>query len=908
MGIDNNLQGAYLNIPSGLPSTAVLTAVFHGTCRSPTSGSDWHNVLFIEGASDDFSMNFRQTDGVFNIDTSGSVPTSFAASPVAGDRYWAALTNAGAGAGNLNGYWGYKGSQIVNTVNMAGKSFAPTGFFFQGNPYSQNQDGSGDNLRIWDGVVLDLTAILREVNSPLPYRTANLWGDFPLLHLRDLKSRVGSKIWVVTGTLTSVPSVPLGGDVSTDLVVGRRASYVAAAELGQPGLSRQKLSRSLDWAAETFLPPSVQPAPSMAGFDVGLTVRPQRSSNPAAWMAADASPVLVPVASVPVIVHAETTTGLRRDRRLALQDTVPVFAPVAALAVQVEAQSAPQPRREKRRLDGQEAVWPTIPPDVTVDMFESLTLDEFLNAENAWFGWDSFYPDRIPRRVNPALYVPAESAPTNPVLGLLGRQLSVFPDGPRVERRARDGALVQPAVPQQMGLPSAAQEIAGPTPLRGRIRIVPEGGDVPFIVQAPTAPALAWQAYFPDAARPVKRPYQTDFAGPVFVPVVVPSPILAWDVVYANPTRERRRYGAMEETGVVAPLVAAPAPAHFASYFPDAFRPRVRPVLIETPAPPPPTLFLCAALEVVAPNQRASGQARPMGAFVETSQQTPFPVLSYPDGQLRAARRFIDPIDASRVFVETAQAPFPQLSYPDVVRQAARRLLESFGQAPFAPPPINTALLSITPEYPAQARMLARRILEGMTGRVDPPPPPPPAPPLAFEGVYPVQRYRTREMVEYIFLPTNLMPPRSTFIVARLQSEGTTAVRLLGMGTSLAASNLLWNLVAGDDHPTIEAQMLAPAADPEANPGDFDVPDLTGATVSLVYKVGAAKYSRVAEVFDVGKAYVRYAVTDADKAVLAAGGTYKARFTARWPDGSRLTFPNKKGQFISIVVDEDFSP
>ncbi len=98
--------------------------------------------------------------------------------------------------------------------------------------------------------------------------------------------------------------------------------------------------------------------------------------------------------------------------------------------------------------------------------------------------------------------------------------------------------------------------------------------------------------------------------------------------------------------------------------------------------------------------------------------------------------------------------------------------------------------------------------------------------------------------------------------------------------------------------------MLGPPADPEAADGDYDIPDLTGATVKLIYTVGSTKYARPCTVTDVGKALCRWDVLPADLAVLAGPATYKARARAYWPDGSKLTFPNKRGAYISLIVAE----
>lgn len=117
-------------------------------------------------------------------------------------------------------------------------------------------------------------------------------------------------------------------------------------------------------------------------------------------------------------------------------------------------------------------------------------------------------------------------------------------------------------------------------------------------------------------------------------------------------------------------------------------------------------------------------------------------------------------------------------------------------------------------------------------------------------------------------------------------------------------SDLIFNLTEGDDHPSLEFQLLAPPADPEASPGDYDIPDLTGATVKLTYKVGNTKYARTCVVVDVGTARCRYDWTSADKALLVGPATYRAKARAYMADGTKLTFPNEKGKYIQLVVDE----
>jgi hypothetical protein len=118
-------------------------------------------------------------------------------------------------------------------------------------------------------------------------------------------------------------------------------------------------------------------------------------------------------------------------------------------------------------------------------------------------------------------------------------------------------------------------------------------------------------------------------------------------------------------------------------------------------------------------------------------------------------------------------------------------------------------------------------------------------------------------------------------------------------------ADLTFYLTEGDSHPTIEFQLLRPSDDPEAGADDFDLPDLTAATVFLRYRVGATVYERMCEVRDAGKAICRYGWTPADLAVLVGPTTYKAKVRAQWSDGSKLTFPNKKGEYLNLVVDGD---
>jgi hypothetical protein len=217
MGVNNALQsGARLELTAGLPASGVLTICGWSTVTSPTSGAGFQCLFFMEDASEDFGINFRNTDGVLIIDTSGAVPTGFASSPTAGQRFFWAVTHAGAGAGNLIGYWALSGATTLNSANMGGKTVTPTSMWLLGNPYSQPYDGSADNVKMWTAV-LSAAELLNEMNSTLPRRFANLYDRWPLWRLGDTKGYYGAHNWTETGSLTSTDNGPVGGDEEADV-------------------------------------------------------------------------------------------------------------------------------------------------------------------------------------------------------------------------------------------------------------------------------------------------------------------------------------------------------------------------------------------------------------------------------------------------------------------------------------------------------------------------------------------------------------------------------------------------------------------------------------------------------------------------------------------------------------------
>jgi hypothetical protein len=116
--------------------------------------------------------------------------------------------------------------------------------------------------------------------------------------------------------------------------------------------------------------------------------------------------------------------------------------------------------------------------------------------------------------------------------------------------------------------------------------------------------------------------------------------------------------------------------------------------------------------------------------------------------------------------------------------------------------------------------------------------------------------------------------------------------------------NLQFKLTQGDDHPSLEVQLLAPPADPESPAGTYDSPPLLDSAF-LIYRIGSTPYRRQMTITDVAQRIVKYDWTSADKALLVGPATYKAWVRAQWSDGSKLTFPNEDGQYISLVVAAD---
>lgn len=212
MAIGNNLATAYLELTTSLPGSGVITACGWSLCTSPTSGADWHSLFFMEDATNDFQLAFRNTDGVLVIDTSGAAAVGFSASPTAGQRFFWWITHAGAGAGNLIGGWALPGANTFTTANMAGKSITPTSMWMLGDPYGQQNDGSHSDVKLWTAV-LTQAELLNEMYSMLPVRLANLYDYWPLWRVGATEGYYNGHNWTEVGTLYTDRSAPFGGFV-----------------------------------------------------------------------------------------------------------------------------------------------------------------------------------------------------------------------------------------------------------------------------------------------------------------------------------------------------------------------------------------------------------------------------------------------------------------------------------------------------------------------------------------------------------------------------------------------------------------------------------------------------------------------------------------------------------------------
>lgn len=150
--------------------------------------------------------------------------------------YFAAMTCAGSGAGQLIGYGAAFGSAALSTQSFTGPaSFTPSSLTLFDDTFSEPFDGEIAAVKVWDRV---LTQAELEIERwyYLPVLTNSLHGYWPMWGTSDGATDFSGngKSWTVNGTVASADGPPLPWSPPRD----DESAYVIAAATGQPYAKR----------------------------------------------------------------------------------------------------------------------------------------------------------------------------------------------------------------------------------------------------------------------------------------------------------------------------------------------------------------------------------------------------------------------------------------------------------------------------------------------------------------------------------------------------------------------------------------------------------------------------------------------------------------------------------------------
>lgn len=193
----------YAERTTSLPAGNSMTACGWG--RSPVDGAPADSLFTFGYASTSITWMIDATNvaRISTFDTDGV----FSATPTANSWFFWALTIAGSGSNQINGYLGRLSDATLLTISAtdAAATGAATGMAcgFTGAP-------AFTGVRVWDAV-LSAAELEKERSSLRPWRVAGLHCWVPMLDAAVKDYSGNDRHWAPTGvTVTDSPPVPWG--------------------------------------------------------------------------------------------------------------------------------------------------------------------------------------------------------------------------------------------------------------------------------------------------------------------------------------------------------------------------------------------------------------------------------------------------------------------------------------------------------------------------------------------------------------------------------------------------------------------------------------------------------------------------------------------------------------------------